>query len=182
MPLEHDLSHRYMLKSAIEQLLGRDAWYQLKETTSLTPWRQQVLKLLKAIRISIQESVQVHDSAWENAVEENLVLGEQAARASKDIDELLSCFTATLLKQVFLQLGGLPNRKSMPNVSLNKENWRLNGLRSVQYVQSKTQLEAVFWSEQQSRIGFEKQMDLHNEHRQSKSKLLYSQWCRVHGA
>ncbi len=182
MPLEHDLSHRYMLKSAIEQLLGRDAWCQLKETTSLTPWRQHVLKLLKAIRISVQESVQVHDKAWMNSVEENLSSGEQAARDSKDIDELLSCFTATLLKQVFLQLGTLPNRKGKSNVSLNKENWRLDGLRSVQYVQSKAQLEAAYWNEQQNRIGFEKQMELHNEHRHSKSKLPYSEWCRERGA
>ncbi len=54
MPLQYDISHRTMLKSAIEELLGRDAWYALKETTSLTPWRKYVVKLLKAIRISIE--------------------------------------------------------------------------------------------------------------------------------
>jgi hypothetical protein len=182
MPLEHDLSHRIMLKSAIEQLLGRDAWYDLKETTSLTPWRKYVLKLLKAIRVSIHESVEMRDQAWLDAVGENLLRGEEAARASKDIDDLLSCFTATLLRQVFLQLGALPNRKGRPAVSLSKENWRLNGQRSVLYVQSKAQLEYVFWNEQQSRIGFEKQMELHNEHRWSKSELPYSEWCRKRGA
>ncbi|RQP21143.1 hypothetical protein DZC73_29430 [Albitalea terrae] len=171
-----------MLKSAIEQLLGRDAWYELKETTSLSPWRKHVLKLIKAIRVSIRESVQVRDATWMSEVTENLVRGEQAARKSKDIDELLSCFTATLLRQVFLQIGMLPDRTTSPTVSLSKENWRLNRQRSVQYVQSMEQLEAVFWSEQQSRIGFEKQMELHNEHRWSKSELPYSEWCRAREA
>lgn len=182
MPLEHNLSHRYVLKSAIEQLLGKDAWHQLKETTSLTPWRQQILKLLKAIRISVHESVQVHDKAWILAIEENLTDGEGAARQSKDIDELLSCFAATLLRQVFLQLGGLPNRKTIANVTLKRENWRMNGLRSVQYVQSRAQIEAAFWNEQQSSIGFKKQLELLDEHRQSESKLPYSEWCRQRGS
>ena len=182
MPLEHDLSHRIMLKSAIEQLLGREAWYDLKETTSLTPWRKYVLKLLKAIRVSVHESIEIRDHAWLDAVDENLLRGEEAARASKDIDELLSCFTATLLRQVFLQIGALPHRKGHPAVSLSKENWRLNGQRSVQYVQSTAQLESVFLNEQQSRIGSEKQLELHNEHRWSKSELPYSEWCRKRGA
>lgn len=177
MFLENDIEHRYMLKSAIEQLLGRDAWYDLKETTSLTPWRKYVLKLLKAIRISILESVEVHDPAWLKAVTENLDRGEEAGKSSKDIDALLASFTATLLRQVFLQIGALPNRKRQPSVSLGKENWRLNGQRSVQYVQSKLQIESVFWQEQQSKIGFDKQMELHNEYRWSKSKLSYSEWC-----
>lgn len=178
MPLEHDISHRYALKSAIEQLLGRDAWYALKETTSLTPWRKYVLKLLKAIRISIHESIEVRDPAWLRAVDENLNRGEEVAKASKDIDALLASFTATLLRQVFLQVGSLPSRKGQSSVSLGKENWRLNGQRSAQYVQSPSQKESAFWSEQQARIGFERQIELHNEHRWSKSELPYSEWCR----
>lgn len=167
-----------MLKSAIEQLLGQDAWYELKETTSITPWRKNVLKLLKAICISIDASVEVRDEAWMDAVNENLARGKEGVKASTDIDELLSCFEATLLRQVFLQIGAVPNRKGRPRVSLSKENWRLNGQRSVQYVQSRTQLESAFSSEQQSRIGFERQMELRNEHRRSKSPLPYSEWCR----
>jgi hypothetical protein len=182
MPLQHDTSHRIMLKSAIEELLGRDAWYALKETTSLTPWRKNVLKLLKAIRISIETSVEIRDKAWMDAVNENLARGEEGIKASDDIDEMLSCFEATLLRQVFLQIGALPNRQGRPSVSLSKENWRLNGQRSVQYVQSQTQLESAFWSEQQRRIGVERQMELHYEHRRSKSPLPYSEWCRRHGA
>lgn len=181
MSLKHDLSHRIAIKSAIEQVLGRDSWYELKETTSLTPWRKNILKVLKAIRISIDTSIEIKDQAWTEAVNENLTGGAQKVRSSKDIDELLSSFEATLLRQVFLQIGMVPNREGQSSVSLRKENWRLDGLRTVQYVQSPAQVEANFWSEQQRRIGFEKQTELHNEHRGSKSKLSYSAWCRARG-
>ncbi|WP_417911697.1 hypothetical protein [Candidatus Electronema sp. TJ] len=178
MPIKHDLSHLYALKSAIEGLLGYNAWYELKETTSLSTWRKYILKILKAIQISIYESIEVTDAEWLKMVEDNIAQGEQQAKSSQNIDELLSCFTATLLRQVFLQIGGLPNRKAEKSVALSKANWRLNSRRSVQYVQSKAQLEFVFWCEQQDRIGHEKQMELHNEHRRSKSELPYSEWCR----
>jgi len=75
MPLKHDLSHMYVLKTAIEQILGRDAWYELKETTSVAPWRKCLLKLVAAIRVSIDESVQVADADWLLAVHENLDRG-----------------------------------------------------------------------------------------------------------
>ncbi|GAB2894049.1 hypothetical protein GCM10027046_23770 [Uliginosibacterium flavum] len=178
MPLKYDTSHIIMLKSAIEQLLGREAWYELKETTSLSPWRKNVLKLLKAIRISVEESVEVRDQAWFDSVAQNIARGEECAKASKDIDELLSCFTATLLRQVFLQIGTLPNRIGQSSVSLRRDNWKLNGHRSVQYVQSSAQIESVFWSLQQKQIGIDNQMALLREHRKSKSTLSYSEWFR----
>ncbi len=126
--------------------------------------------------------MEVRDQAWIDAVNENLTRGMAGIKASNDIDEMLSCFEATLLRHVFLQIGALPNRKGQPSVSLSKENWRLNSHRSVQYVQSQTQLESAFWSEQQRLIGVERQMELHSEHRCSKSPLPYSEWCRQRGA
>ncbi|MBX3628140.1 MAG: hypothetical protein KF892_24230 [Rhizobacter sp.] len=182
MPLEHNLEHRYALKTALEQLLGRTAWYELKETTSLVSWRKHTLKAIKAIRIGVQENVKIRDEAWACEVETNLARGESAISESKDIDDLLASFTATLLRQVFLQLGACPDRRVLDRVALTKENWRLNGHRSVQYVQSREQLESVFWSKQQEEIGFEAQMKLHNEHRWSKSHLSYSEWCRQRDA
>ena len=116
MPLKHDLSHQYAFKSEIEELLGSNAWYDLKETTSLAPWRKYIMKLLKAIQLSIYESIEVTDADWLKTVEDNIAHGEQKAKSSQDIDELLSCFTATLLRQVFLQIGGVPNRKAEKRV------------------------------------------------------------------
>ncbi|MCR4288987.1 MAG: hypothetical protein NUV86_01850, partial [Candidatus Scalindua sp.] len=106
--------------------------------------------------------------------------GEKMSKSSINIEELLSAFTATLLRQVFLQIGLIPNRSSTHKVTLKRENWRLNKHRSVQYVQSLTQIEYIFWSEQQKEIGFEQQLELSNKYRLSKSKKPYSQWCRKH--
>lgn len=178
MPLRHDISQNYALKAAVEELLGNQAWLDLKETTSVATWRRYIVKLIDAIEVSIRESVEVRDQAWTNEVNENLARGRKSAKSAKSIEDLLSGFLATLLRQVFLQIGLCPSRRTAPAVTLSRENWRLNVHRSVQYVQSPTQLEAVFWSEQQRRIGFEKQMELHNEYRGSKSRLPFSLWCR----
>ena len=178
MPLIADISHRIAVKSAIEEILGEDAWYEIKETTSITPWRRNTLKVLKVLRISIAATVLIRDEAWAEQVESNLSRGEADIRASKDIDELLSSFEATLVRQAFLQVGLGVNHKGRPCASFRKENWTLDVHRTVMYVQTPAQVERKFWSEQQQRIGFQAQIDLRGEHRRSKSKLPYSVWCR----
>lgn len=178
MPLRADISQYCALKFAIKQLLGNQAWLDLKECTSLSTWRAYVLKLIKAVRVSIEESVEVRDQMWMDAVIDNLKRGTESVKSSKDIDSLLSGFSATLLRQVFLQIGTIPNHQSARRVTLRRETWRLNYHCSVQ---SLAQVEAVFWSEQQRRIGIERQMELHYEYRVSKSKLPFSQWCRERG-
>jgi hypothetical protein len=177
MPLRHDISSCYELKATIEGLLGNEAWLELKECTSLPTWRKYVLRLIKAIGLSIEESVAIRDKDWIAAVEENLDRGLRSARAAGTLEELLCGFNATLLRQVFLQIGMLPSRSSKDKVTLRRENWRLNAYRSVQYVQSSGQQEAAFWCSQQQRIGVERQMELRKEYRANGSKLPFSEWC-----
>ncbi len=178
MPLQCDTSHRIAIKVALEEILGREAWYELKESTSLIPWRQNVLKAFKAIRISIAATISIRDEDWAKEIEENLDRGEEGVRCSKDIDELLSHFEATLLRQVFLQIGFAPNFQGKTGQPLRKENWKLDAVRTVQYIQSPQQIEAKFWSDQQRRIGPQKQMALRDEYRLSNRKIPYSLWCR----
>lgn len=179
MTLRPDISQHYALKAAIEQLLGNQAWLDLKECTSVRTWRKYVLKLFEVVRISIDQSIEIRDDDWVVEVHENLDRGNVAANSSKDIDDLLSILSATLLRQVFLQIGRLPNRSTARKVTRAGEFWKLNGHRSVQYIQTPTQIEAMFWSNQQQSIGIEKQMALRKEHRASKSKLPFSKWCRA---
>lgn len=182
MPLEHSMTHRLAIKNALEEVLGRETWYELKESTSLTPWRKSTLKALKAIRLSILATISIRDDEWMKSIEENLIRGENGIRSSKDIDELLAHFEATLLRQVFLQIGLNVNFQGQPGLSLRKDNWKLDSMRSVQYVQSTQQIETAFWRDQQQRIGFRKQIELHEEYRQSKSRLPFSSWCRAREA
>lgn len=182
MTLRPDTSQYYALKAAIEQLLGNKAWLDLKECTSVRTWRKYVLKLFDAVRISITQSIEIRDEAWVVEVHENLDRGAMAAKSAKDIDDLLSVLSATLLRQVFLQIGRLPNRSTARKVTLAREYWTLNSHRSVQYIQTPTQIEAVFLSDQLRSIGVKKQRELHNEHLASKSKLPFSKWCRARKA
>lgn len=177
MPMKHDLSHMYALKSAIENLLGEAAWRDLKECTSLAMWRRYVLKVIDAIELSVKTNIQICDQDWMNQVTNNLAHGRGLARIARDTDELVAALTATLLEQVFLQLGHAPRRKTSRTVTLKAENWRLDGFRTVQIVQTPAQREALFMSKQRREIGFDAQFDLEVEYKRSRSKLPYSVWC-----
>lgn len=177
MPMKYDLSHMYALKSAIEDLLGKAAWRDLKECTSLTTWRCYVLKVIDAIELSVKTNIQICDEDWMSQVSSNLEHGRSLVRAAKDTDDLVAALTATLLEQVFLQLGHAPRRKTSSTVTLKADNWRLDSFRSVQIVQTPAQREALFVSKQRREIGFNAQFDLEGEYRRSRSKLPYSIWC-----
>jgi hypothetical protein len=167
-----------VFKSAMEGVFGSEAWYALKESNHIPTWRKYILKALNAINISIHETVEQYDEDWLNEVEENIGRGIESAKKSKTIEELISVLAGTLLNISFLQIGFLPKRQGSPNkISLKKENWKFDIHRSVIYLQSIEQKEAMFWGKQQKKIGFDEQMKLHHEYRHSKSKLPYYKWC-----
>ncbi len=179
--MRHDMSHMYALKSSIEDLLGNRAWLELKETTSTTSWRRYVFKLLDAIELSVETTVLIMDEEWMQEVRSNLNHGRELTQIAKSPEDAIAALSATLLRQVFLQLGSAPTRKTAESVPLKPQNWDFSGFRSVQYVQSPRQKEDLLLSKQRRAIGFEAQLDLQAEHRQSRSKLPYSAWCAARG-
>ena len=178
----HDMSHMYALKSAVEDLLGNQAWLDLKETTSTATWRRYVLKLLDAIELSIETTVLVKDENWMQEVRSNLNHGRELARIAQSPEDAIAALSGTLLRQVFLQLGTAPNRQTVKAVPLKASHWDFSGFRSVQYVQTPQQKEDLFRSKQRRAIGFDAQIDLEAEYRKSGSKLLYSEWCATRAA
>ena len=175
MPLEHLAP----LKFTLERLFGTKTWYELKESTSVTKWRKHLLRALSAIRIAFFETVKVRDDKLAQAVTENLARGEQALKAAKSLEDLLAAFSSTLTEQVFIQLGTVPRRRPGSDATLSPKFWQLDGFRSVQYVQTQEQLEALFWSEQQRELGVSAQFSLYAEYTASASELSYSQWCHA---
>ena len=166
------------LKSAIEDLFGRDAWYALKESNHLGTWRKYAQRTLRAVELSVKDTVEIYDENWlvelclriDRAVEEIM--------AAEAIDEIISIIAGTMIEVSFLQVGLMPRRKGHTGrYPLRKGRWKLNAYRTVVYLQTKAQKEALFWSKQQKRIGFDNQLTLHGQYRKSKSNLSYSEWC-----
>jgi len=177
MTLRADESQYVAIKTVSEQLLGRKAWYDLKECTSMVVWKKYVIKLLRAVKLAVQETVHVRDDAWFGELSDFVERGLEDTRKSKSIDELFSRLAAALLRISFLQVGVFPDRSKSQEVPLRRDHWRLSAFRSVQYVQSLGQLEGRFWSEQQRKLGAQNQMAVWERYRLSKNKIPYSKWC-----
>lgn len=176
MEIHADTSYFIALKMVIEQLFGKSAWYELKETTSVTVWRRYLRQTIRALEIAIEETVHA-DESWHEEASELLKKCEESLRSARTFDHLVSSFTATLLRLTFLQLGQIPACSKKEKVSLRRSNWKLDGYRTVIYAQKPTQRAQLFWSKQQRQIGFNAQMDLYYEHRRSGSPLSYEDWC-----
>ena len=170
------------LKSAIENLFGRDAWYALKESNHIGTWRKYAARTLKAVELSIKDSIEIYDTDWMEEVSSCLREGMAQLKLAEAIDDVVGVLAGTMLEMSFLQLGHMPRRKGRSGpYPLRKGDWRLNGFRSVVYLQTKGQKESRFLSLQRREIGFDAQFDLMSEYRRSKSELSYPEWCAQRG-
>ena len=170
------------LKSVMEDVFGAEAWYALKESNHIPTWRKYAEKLLKSIEFSIKDTVEIYDQEWMQEIEDCIHYGLSSLKTSNAIDEIIAVLAGVLANISFLQIGHMPRRKgTREKPSFRKGNWKFNGFRSVVYLQTPEQKENLFLHNQYSKIGFQKQQDLRGQHHRSKSKLPYSEWCKVNG-
>jgi hypothetical protein len=137
--LKPDIAALSSMKFILEQILGRPAWYRLKETCDIRKWRKETTRLLRAIDLSIKSTVQIADDQWREEISNLIQVGIKQVARAKYIDELLSDLAATLARIVFLQIGLIPAHYSNNTVPLSAAHWMLNCHRSVQYVQTDAQ-------------------------------------------
>lgn len=137
--LDGNMSQFYPLKAAFEQILGRKAYLNVKETSSLAAWVKESQKLLRAVRLARASTVQVADNEWHAEFDAVVELGQSHIKNSKTISELFSHLSATFARLVFLQLGMLPQRAQIDTVPFQEKHWQLDSYRTVQYVQTDAQ-------------------------------------------
>lgn len=131
-----DMQQFYPLKAALEQILGKRTYRKLKETADLSDWKVELTKLLKAIELSIIETVKIADAEYYEEVKQLLEWGNSNIKDCTEIADLLADVAAILIRLVFLQIGYMPMHRSVELVPLAQKNWNLSCVRSVQYVQS----------------------------------------------
>jgi hypothetical protein len=131
------------MKFLLERLFGKPVWYRLKETGDIRTWRKETTRLLRAIDLSINSTVQIVDDQWRADVSEIIAEGLKKLALAEHIDTLLSDLAATLAQIVFMQIGNMPIRYSHNIIPLTARNWTFDGFRSVQYVQTAAQRATV---------------------------------------
>jgi hypothetical protein len=167
-----------LLKSTIEELFGDDAWRALKDSNRVLTWRKYAEKILKAVELSVADSVEVCDPELLKEISDCLQRGLKHLKLEKDIDDIVGVIAGTMTEMSFLQLGSMPRRKGTSGpYRLQKGKWQRNGHRSVVYVQTKAQKENSFLARQELEIGSDAQLKLKVEYRGSKSELQYPEWC-----
>lgn len=135
-----DLSQYYAAKALFEKILGRAAFMRVKDYGPLSAWRENYTKLLRSVGVAVEATVEVADVVWKQEVSDLLTHGIKRLTTAKSIDELHAAAAATLGELAFLQLGFVPRgHDRVANVPLIGRNWKMNPVRTVQYVQSAEQ-------------------------------------------
>src|SRR5216683_2135203 len=93
-----DMSQFYPLKAALEALLGHRVYSRLKETATLRDWKDEIQRLLRAIKIAIKSTVEIADDDWFADIDSILEIGKTQIAESKTAAELFACLSATLAR------------------------------------------------------------------------------------
>jgi hypothetical protein len=146
--IKHKLEDYYPMKAVFENILGNRSYMNIKHSSSIKDWKNETIKLLKAIFFSIKTNVEIVDDEWKKQINTEIEHGVSRIKAANELDEMLASLSATLTRITFLQIGFLPHRYHLDHVALIPQNWKLNKVRSVQYVQSAPQKEYDLWLKQ----------------------------------
>jgi hypothetical protein len=141
--IRHDMSQYYPMKAVLEQLFGRRCYMKLKETADLKEWKVECKRLLRAVEVSIEATVEIADTEWRSEIAGVLELGRRHLASARSITSMFAHLSATLTRIVFLQIGQLPSRGNVEAIPVVAKNWCLNAHRSVQYIQTVEQSAAV---------------------------------------
>lgn len=137
--MEYEQQYGEALKRLMETVLGRNSWAKLKHCQCLKTWKHYCARLLKAHKVTIAASVRVVDAEWMNEVNFEIEHGLKTIESARDFTSLFMNMTACLSTLSFLQAGDIPDFQTDNNVVRDGPKWRMDSLRSVQYIQNKEQ-------------------------------------------
>lgn len=145
--MDRDIAYGVAFKRLIEDVLGKASWLEAKECTSLVIWKKLCTRLLKANEATILSSVEVCDDRFIIDIEKEVEHGRKTISSSKDFTTLFMALSSALSTISFLQCGGVPVTSGRSVRIKEGKQWKMDFHRSVQYVQTKEQLERVeYWS------------------------------------
>ena len=114
--MKHKLEEAYGMKSLVENLFGRNAWLEVKHSTSLKVWKKYSNKILSAITVTARSTVEISDPDWHEELESIVELGNGRINHAKDTESVFSALAGTLGLISFHQLGRRPENSTRKQV------------------------------------------------------------------
>jgi hypothetical protein len=127
------------------QLYGQKSYGEIKSFQRIPLAKKYYLKLIKSMYFAITETIEIVDKDQLNRLINILKNGENEIKLRKNFYDIDQSFITTQTKLILQLLGVVPKRSSERNVLNRKENWKLNGLRQIQYVQNLRNKELIIF-------------------------------------
>jgi hypothetical protein len=136
--LDYKLEEAYGMKFLAKSLFGNKAWLKVKHSTDVKTWKKYALGILSAIETSAETTVEIADDEGFYDLLSWVEFGQNSIKGADNTEMVFASLAPTLANINFHQSGLVPSNVFQKQVTLrHKINWKLDALRSVQYVQNK---------------------------------------------
>lgn len=129
----------------MHQLFGQRSYGELKDYHYTAEAKKYYLKLIKSFNHAICETIEIADKNQIKSLTNILQNGERQIKLCKTFSAIDQTFIAMETKFILQLLGQIPNHNREKTVLNRKENWKLNGLRQIQYVQNSKNKELMIF-------------------------------------
>jgi len=118
------------------QLFGQKSYSEIKGYQNITLIKKHYIKLINSFKHAINETINITDKNQITSLFNILNNGEQKIKSCDNFNDIDQAFITIQTKMILQLLGQIPNRSREKNIINKKENWKLNSLRQIQYVQN----------------------------------------------
>ena len=130
----------YGLTLLFNQIYGEDEYYRFKENATLADYKKQFSKLLGTIQKSFIDTCKNTDKHHLNEIRELIENQLCSIKKKKTLESLYDSLITFFPRMCFLLIGEIPQNGTKRNKD-NRNNWKLNRYRQLEYRQVKSQKE-----------------------------------------
>jgi hypothetical protein len=125
----------------IHNLYG-DKEYRLIHTShDFNDAKNYFLKMIKSIRFAIEETITITDETHKRELLDRLSESEKLIKSSNSFDSLDQRMIAIQSELIFVLIGAMPHQSQKEKVINNRNSWKLDDYRQIQYTQNISQKE-----------------------------------------
>lgn len=118
------------------QLFGQKSYSEIKGYQNITLIKKYYIKLINSFKHAINETINITDKNQITSLFNILNNGEKKIKSCDNFNDIDQAFITIQTKMILQLLGQIPNHSREKNIINKKENWKLNSLRQIQYVQN----------------------------------------------
>jgi hypothetical protein len=130
----------------IHNLYGDEEYRLIHTSHDFNDAKRNFLKIIKSIKFAVEETITITDNCHKQELLSTISKFDELVKSSKHFDSLDQLMISFQAELVFLLIGFMPHQWQQQKVINNRNLWKLDDYRQIQYTQNVDQKKHLIFS------------------------------------